>query len=49
LSHPERVHIALVNTFLRNTAVILQEYVVPERLGEALDKLHQLQAAVTPL
>jgi len=49
LSHPEHVHVALVNAFVRNTVAVLEDYVVPERLGEALDKLRQLQAAVTPL
>jgi len=48
LSHPEHVHIALVHAFTRNTVAILQEYVVPERLEEALDKLRALQVAVVP-
>jgi hypothetical protein len=48
LSHPDHVHVALVNAFVRNTVGILQEYVVPERLEEALDKLRALQAAAVP-
>jgi hypothetical protein len=34
------VHVALVNAFARNTVAVLEQYVMPEHLGEALDKLH---------
>jgi hypothetical protein len=42
------VHVALVNAFARNTVAVLEQYVMPEHLGEALDKLHALQAAAVP-
>jgi hypothetical protein len=48
LSHPEHVHVALVNAFVRNTVAVMEQYVMPEHLGEALDKLRALQAAVVP-
>jgi hypothetical protein len=48
LSHPEHVNAALVNAFVRNTVAVMEQYIVPERLSEALDKLRALQAAAVP-
>jgi hypothetical protein len=48
LRHPEHVHIALVNVFTRNAVAVLEQYIVPGRLSEALDKLRALQAAAVP-
>jgi hypothetical protein len=47
LLHPEHVHIGLVNALVSNVVAVLEKYVEPERLSEALDKLRHLQAAVT--
>src|SRR5262249_18609728 len=48
VSHPEHVHVPLVTAFVRNTVAVMEQYIVPERLPEALDKLRALQAAAVP-
>jgi hypothetical protein len=48
LSHPEHVHVGLVNAFVRNTVATMAEFIAPERLAEALEKLKALQAAAVP-
>jgi hypothetical protein len=47
LSHPEHIQAGLVHALVNNVVAVLAEFVVPERLSEALDKLRGLQAAVT--
>jgi hypothetical protein len=47
LLDPKHVHIGLVNVLVSNVVAVLEKYVEPERLSEALDKLRHLQAAVT--
>ena len=41
------VHADLVNTLIRNTVAVISEFVLPEHVGAALDKLRTLQQAVT--
>jgi hypothetical protein len=41
------VHVDLVNALIRNTVAVVAEFVLPEHLGAALDKLRTLQQAVT--
>jgi hypothetical protein len=40
------IHVSIVDALLGNMVAVLTEFVAPERLPVALDKLQQLQAAV---
>jgi len=42
------VHVSLVNALVTNTVQVMSEFVPPERLAAALDKLRALQAAAVP-
>lgn len=42
------IHVDLVDALIGNVVAVLTEYVQPERLPAALDKLHTMQAAATP-
>jgi hypothetical protein len=42
------VHVSLVNSLVTNCVATLTEFVPPERLAAALDRLRALQAAAVP-
>jgi hypothetical protein len=42
------IHVSLVDALLGNMMAVLTEFVPPERLEAAIDKLHTLQAAAVP-
>jgi hypothetical protein len=42
------VHVSLVNALVTNTVAVMTEFVPPERLAAALDRLRALQAAAVP-
>jgi hypothetical protein len=46
LSHPEHIHVSLMRAIVNNTVAVLEQYVAPEHLGEALDEVRKLHAAL---
>jgi hypothetical protein len=48
LSHSTHVHVSLVNALVTNAISVATEFVPPDRLPAALDKLRALQAAAVP-
>jgi hypothetical protein len=44
---PDYVHRDLVNGLIRNTVSVLEAYLAPEQFGEAVDRIRELQAALT--
>ena len=48
ISDTTHVHVSLVNALVTNTIAVMTEFVPPERLSAALDKLRALQAAAVP-
>src|SRR5262249_37031932 len=48
LDDTTHVHVSLANTFVVNTVSMMTEFVAPERLPAALDKLYALQAQAVP-
>jgi hypothetical protein len=42
------IHVSIVDALIGNTVTVLSEFVAPEHLPAALDKLRALQATAVP-